>query len=174
MTQPIFQPEQFATEWASRICGRMAEVNIPTEEVEEMRTVIYAFTKTAVEELSKERKITLPYTDQLFEIDANQAHQIVELFLRGVNHTAKKLRDTGKPWDERKDILETLAWKLFNLAKLLVGFLYIPNPAMNNLLNNQKDLQLMMKQSADVLLQEELGGGQQKGGFPFNMPGRRF
>lgn len=172
MSTPLFQSEQLAAEWASRICDRLKDLNLPPEELEETRNIIYAFTKTAADELSRERKIQLPYTDQAFEVNAEQAHQIIELFLRGVNQVAKKLRDSGKPWEERKDLLEKLAWKLFNLSKLLVGFLHLPNPAMQNMLSTQKDIQLMMKQSADVLLQEELGDGPLNG-FPFNISGRR-
>lgn len=168
MNQQLFQPEQVASEWASRICDRLTDLNLPEDEMIEMRTIIYAFTKTAAEELSRETSITLPYTDKPLEVNPSLAHQIIELFIRGVNQTSKRLRDTGKPWDERKDILEVMAWKLFNLSKLLVGFLYIPNPALQNILTTQKDLQLMMKQSADVLLQEELTG-KKMGDFPFNM-----
>ncbi len=169
MTQPLFQSEQVAAEWASRICNRLQELNLPSDEIEETRSIIFAFTKVAADELSRERKVTLPYTDEIFEIDQKHAHQIIDLFLRGINHTSKKLRNTGKPWDERKTVMEALAWKLFNLSKLLVGFLYIPNPAMKSMLNSPKDLQLMMKQSSDMLLQEELGGGPANG-FPFNLP----
>jgi len=173
MTQPpLFHSEQLAAEWATRIAERMQEINVPTSEIEETRSIIFAFTKIAADELSKERAVKLPYTDQPFEVGPEQAHQIIDLFLRGVNHSAKKLRETGKSWDDRRPILEDMAFKLFNLAKLLVGFLYIPNPAFQNLLNNQKDLQLMMKQSTDALLQETLGG--QSPGFPLNMMPRRF
>ncbi|HEY9687794.1 MAG TPA: hypothetical protein V6C52_12540 [Coleofasciculaceae cyanobacterium] len=168
MNQQLFQPEHVASEWAARICDRLQELNLPDDELNEMRTIIYTFTKTAAEELTKEQQITLPYTDQTMGITPQLSHQIIELFIRGVNQTAKKLRETGKNWDDRKVILEVMAWKLFNLSKLLVGFLEIPNPALQSLLTNSKDLQLMMKQSADVLLQEELTG-KKMGDFPFNM-----
>jgi len=168
MTLSNFLPEHLASEWAIRICDRLKDLNLPEDELTEMRTIIYVFTKTAAEELAKESRISLPYTDKPLEIDAAQAHQIIELFLRGVNQTAKRLRDTGKPWDERKALLEVMAWKLFNLSKLLVGFLHIPNPALQSVLGTSKDLQLMMKQSADVLLQEELTG-KKASDFPFNM-----
>jgi hypothetical protein len=158
MTQPLFDSDQLATEWASRICSRLIELKVAETEVEETRIIIHAFTKTAAEELAKERSITLPYSPQPLNVGPEQAHEIIELFLRGVNHIAKKLRDRGQSWETRKPLMENLAWKLFNLAKLLVGFLYIPNPNMQNLLNSSKDLQLMMKQSADVLLEEELTG----------------
>ncbi len=165
--QGIFNPEQLAAEWANRVCTRLRDIKIPEDEVNEMYNIIYAFTKTAMSELMREKYVALPYTTEKFEIQPRQAHEIIELFLRGINQCAKKLRETGKSWDERKVLLETLAWKLFNLAKLLVGFMNVPNPAFQNLLKTPKDLQLMMKQSADSLLQEELTG-QKAGEFPFN------
>jgi hypothetical protein len=168
MTQPLFDSDKIATEWATRICGRLSDLGVTEAEIEETRVIIHAFTRTAADELSKEPSITLPYTPQRLDIQPESAHQVIELFLRGINHIAKKLRDTGKSWDERKPILENMAWKLFNLSKLLVGFLYIPGPGMQNLLSSPKDIQLMMKQSADALLEEEVNGG--RGGlFPFNM-----
>jgi hypothetical protein len=158
MTQPLFQSEQLAAEWASRICTRLQQIGVADDEVNETRNIIFAFTRIAAEELSKNRQVTLPYTDQPFMIEAKQAHQIIDLFLRGVNQVAKKLRDTGMDWDQRREHLETLAWKLFNLAKLLVGFLYIPNPDMPAGLNTEKDLQLMMKSSAEALFREQVNG----------------
>ncbi len=155
---PFFNSNQLATEWSNRICERLSEIGLPADEVEETRLIIHAFTKAAADELSKERSIPLPYSSKPFELNAEQAHEIIELFLRGVNHVAKKLRNSGKSWELRKPLLENIAWKIFNLAKLLVGFLHVPNPSMQNLLSNQKDLQLMMKQSADILLDEMMEG----------------
>jgi hypothetical protein len=158
MTQPLFHSEQLAAEWASRICNRLQDIGVPEDEVSETRNIIFAFTRIAAEELSKERKVKLPYTDQPFLLDAKQAHQIIDLFLRGVNQVAKKLRDSGMEWDERREHLETLAWKLFNLSKLLVGFMYIPNPDLPVGFNTDKDLQMVMKQSADALYREQVLG----------------
>jgi hypothetical protein len=158
MTQPLFHSEQLAAEWASRICQRLQEIGVAEDEVNETRNIIFAFTRIAAEELSKNRQISLPYTDQLFEIEPKQAHQIIDLFLRGVNLVSKKLRDTGMDWDQRREHLETLAWKIFNLAKLLVGFLYIPNPEMAAGFKTEKELQLMMKQSAEALFREQVNG----------------
>jgi|GEM_PF-1741281 len=158
MTQPLFHSEQLAAEWANRICNRMQEIGVPQDEVDETRNIIFAFTRIAAEELSKERNVKLPYTDKILVIETKHAHQIIDLFLRGVNHTAKKLRDTGMDWDQRKDHLEMLAWKLFNLSKLLVGFFYIPNPDLPKGLESEKDLQMMMKQSAEAIYREQVTG----------------
>lgn len=158
MTQPLFHSEQLAAEWASRICQRLQEIGVPEGEINETRNIIFAFTRIAAEELSKNRQVTLPYTDQVFEIEIKQAHQIIDLFLRGVNQVSKKLRDTGMSWDERREHLETIAWKIFNLSKLLVGFLYVPNPDLPTGLKTEKDLQLMMKQSAEALFREQVNG----------------
>lgn len=158
MSQPLFHSEQLAAEWASKICDRLASIGVPADEVEETRNIIFSFTRIAADELSKDRNVTLPYTDQPFIIEPAQAHLIIDLFLRGVNHSAKKLRDARLDWDRRKVILETLAWKLFNLAKLLVGFMHIPNPELPQGINGPKELQMLMKQSADVLLREETTG----------------
>jgi hypothetical protein len=158
MSQPFFQAEDLATEWASRICDRLAGLGVAEEEVDETRNIIFSFTRIAAEELCRDRKIYLPHNTEPFIIEARQAHQIIELFLRGVNHTTKKLRDTGLDWEVRRTHTETLAWKLFNLAKLLVGFLNMPDPGVSSGLHSDKELQLMMKQSADTLLREEISG----------------
>jgi hypothetical protein len=158
MSQPFFQSEDLATEWASRICDRLAGIGVPEDEVSETRNIIFSFTRIAADELCQDRKLVLPHSEQPFIIDAHHAHLIIELFLRGVNHTSKKLRDTGLDWETRRTHMETLAWKLFNLAKLLVGFLNVPDPNLSGSLNTEKDLQLMMKQSADTMLRETISG----------------
>lgn len=168
MQQALFNSEQLASEWAARICSRLEQIGVVGDELEETRIIIQVFTKTAADELSREQAITLPYTSEPLILTAEQGHQIIELFLRGVNHVAKRLRSSGRSWEERKPLLENVAWKLFNLAKLLVGFLYIPNPAMQSLLSNAKDMQLMMKQSADTLL-DELTGDRPAGSLPFSI-----
>jgi len=150
--------EELATQWAERICGRLAEMGVPKDEVQETHNIIFSFTRIAAGELSQDRQVHLPHSAEPFTINTQQAHQVIDLFLRGVNHTSKKLRDTGLDWDVRRKHLETLAWKLFNLAKLLVGFLNMPDPAVASGLHSDKDLQVMMKQSADNLLREELNG----------------
>jgi hypothetical protein len=154
MSAPIFDAEQLSNEWSSKICKRLKELGVNADELNETDIIIRAFTKTAVTELSDSRTVTLPYSDTPMVIEADHAHQIIDLFLRGVNQVAKKLRSTGKPWSERKVLLEMVAWKIFNLAKLLVGFLYIPNPELNTVMKNTRDLQLMMKQTANTLLEE--------------------
>lgn len=167
LQQSNFKPEQLATEWSGRIAERMKEIGVPPLEVEETRNIVMAFTRTAASELLKDPRINPPYTSEFFELTPAHAHQIIELFLRGVNYVAKKLRDSGKEWEDRKQILEDMAFKLFNLSKLLVAFTVIPNPSISNLLNSPKDLQLMMRQSADVLLEEVLTG-RKGGGLPFD------
>ncbi|WP_303674007.1 hypothetical protein [Vampirovibrio chlorellavorus] len=158
MSQPLFHSEQVAAEWASRICDRLDKVGVPREEIEETRNIIFAFTRIAADELSKDRTVKLPYTDNVVTVDATTAHQIIDLFLRGINHCAKKLRDSRLDWERRKAILETLAWKLFNLSKIMIGLLQYPPENLPMPLQDPKDLQLMMKQSADVLLREETTG----------------
>lgn len=158
MSQPFFPSEELATEWASRICDRLADIGVPEEEVSETRNIIFSFTRIASDELSTERTVPLPHSDKPYVIDARSAYLIIELFLRGVNHTSKKLRDTGLDWDVRRVHMETLAWKLFNLAKLMVGFLHIPDPNTPTGMNSEKELQMLMKQSADNMLREALTG----------------
>jgi hypothetical protein len=164
-----FEPEQIAAEWATRVCDRMRDVGIPDDEIVETRAVIQAFTKTAAEQLAQDPHISVPYSAEVLTLDASQAHLVIELFLRGVNHSAKQLRLAGKSWEDRKRILEVLAWKLFNLAKLLVAFLHMPNDQLANVLSNPKDLQLMMRQSADVLVKQEITGNF-GGPLPFDFP----
>jgi len=158
MNQPFFQADDLANEWASRICARLEKSGVTPEELSETRNIIFSFTRTAVSELEREPEVYLPHSETPFKIEAKDAHMIIELFLRGVHHCARKLRDTTLDWDVRRGHLETLAWKLFNLAKLLVGFLNIPDPNVQSHLHSHKDLQMMMKQSADTMLREELSG----------------
>lgn len=169
MTQPLFDSEQLAAEWATRICTRLQEINVPEHEVEETRNVIFAFTRIAADEMSRDRTVKLPYSTETFQLDAKQAHQIIDLFLRGVNMVAKKLRDDGLSWDQRREHLERFAWKLFNLAKLLVGFLYIPNPDLPVPLSSEKDLHLLLRQSVETLYREQVMGVQGVQ-LPVNMP----
>jgi hypothetical protein len=91
MSQPFFPSEELATEWASRICDRLADIGVPEEEVSETRNIIFSFTRIASDELSTERTVPLPHSDKPYVIDARSAYLIIELFLRGVNHTSKKL-----------------------------------------------------------------------------------
>lgn len=166
MSQPLFDSEQLAAEWASRICDRLSEIGVTKDEIEETRNIIFTFTRIAADELSKERQIKLPHTETPFMVEATHAHQIIDLFLRGVNHTSKKLRDSRMDWDRRKVIMEALAWKLFSTAKLLVGFMHVPNPNVpSSMTKGPKELQMLMKQSADTLLKEEISGIQ-PGGMP--------
>ncbi len=158
MSEPFFQAEDLANEWASRICDRLSGMGVAETEVTETRTIIFTFTRIAAQELCDHRDIALPQSSEPFVIEAQHAHQIIELFLRGINQITKKLRDTGLDWPVRREHTERLAWKLFNLAKLLVGLLHRPNPQLASGFNSEKDLQLIMKQTADNLLQEELGG----------------
>lgn len=157
-------------EWAGRLHERLAELGLPKEELEETRFIIYSFAKTAADELSRDRTIPLSYTEQPLEVDAEKALMIIELFLRGVYQSAQQLRETGRPWNERRPMLETLAWKLFSVAKLLVGFWYIPHTPVQPLLKTQEDLQTLLSQSTSVLVEEELTQSF-PAGLPFDLPG---
>jgi hypothetical protein len=154
MTASLFDAETLASEWTERICQRLREIGVGVDELRETQIIIHTFTKTAVIELSRDRVVKLPYSPDPMIIEVEQAHQIIDLFLRGVNQVSKNLRNSGKTWSERKVILEAVAWKIFNLAKLLVAFLTVPNPELASVLKNSRDLQLMMKQSVGNLLEE--------------------
>lgn len=158
MSKTLFPPESFASEWADKICKRLSDIGVAGEELAEIRVIIFNFTRIAVEELSANRKLELPHTKQVFEIDEKSGQQIIEVFLRSLTHTAKKLRDSGKSWEERKNILESLAWKLFNLAKILVSFLYIPSPEKGLNLKTEKEVQVLMKQASDAIYKEQVEG----------------
>lgn len=170
MTQPLLPSEKLAAEWATRLCDRLAELNLSVEEIEETRHIIYNFTKTAADELSNDRQIPLSYSDKPLEVDPEKGLMIIELFLRGIFQSSQSLRDSGKPWLERRPMLETLAWKLFSLSKLLVGFWYVPHAPMHPLLKTQEDLQALLKESVNVLVKEELSGINITQ-LPFNLPG---
>ncbi|MGE0201438.1 MAG: hypothetical protein AB7P76_10775 [Candidatus Melainabacteria bacterium] len=145
-----------ANEWSSRITSRMRDMGVADEEINEILRVVYSFVKTAVDIMQKEPYIQLPYTDQAVPLDAEKAHEILDLFLRGVNQCAKRLRDKKLPWETRKRILEEVSWKIFNLAKLLVGSKYAPNPSAPIPITQDVDLKVMMKHSAKELLDVEL------------------
>lgn len=156
-------------EWANRLHDKLAENGLPQMELEETRFIIYSFTKTAADELFRERYIPLSYSEQPLELDAEKALMVIDLFLRGVFQSAQKLRETGKSWEERKPMLESLAWKLFSVAKLLVGFWYVPHAPVQPLLKTQADLQMLLSQSASVLIEEELTQTSSQG-LPFDLP----
>jgi hypothetical protein len=169
MTQSLLPSEQLATEWSNRLCERLTELGLPEREIEETRFIVYRFTKTAADELSREKSIPLSYTAEALEIDLEKALLIIELFLRGVFQSAQQLRESGKSWEERRPMLETLAWKLFGVAKLLVGFWYIPHAPIQPLLKSQADLQALLKQSTNVLVEEALTETASSS-LPFDLP----
>lgn len=153
------EPETIAHEWATRIGERMRALNLAEDEVLENTRVIQSFCKTAVEMLKEDPTIKLPYNNEVLQLDDGTGHLIIDLFLRGINQSVRLLRMGNDSWESRKNILESsLSWKIFNLAKLLVGLKLAPNPAFNGLLSQDKDLKLMMKHSTDELLRKELGG----------------
>lgn len=170
MTQSLLPSEQLATEWSNRLCERLEGLGLSDEEIEETRFIVYRFTKTAADELSREHSIPLSYTEEALEIDLEKALLIIELFLRGVFQSAQQLRETGKAWEERRPMLESLAWKLFGVAKLLVGFWYIPHAPIQPLLQTQADLQTLLKQSTSVLVEEALTESVSNP-LPFDLPG---
>lgn len=150
--------EQLAGEWASRIEGRLRDIGVPDNEVTENVHIIHTFTRIATEILVKDPKVELPYAKQTFTLQPEHVHQIIELFLRGVNQVAKRLRDSGRPWEDRKEVLEQVSWKIFNLAKVLVAVQNMPAPVFKNVLKNHTDLKTMMKHSAEELLRKHLAG----------------
>lgn len=150
------QPEQMAEEWATRVTERMRKMNVAEEEITEVHQIIHSFTKTAVDLIREEPSIDLPYSEQGLPLDNEKAHLVIDLFLRGVNQTAKRLRDKGKPWEQRKPVIEQMAWKIFNLSKLLVGLKHIPNPAFKGILKHDRDLKIMMKHSTEELIRKDL------------------
>jgi hypothetical protein len=165
LTKELFPPEAFATEWADKICNRLSQIGVAGEELVELRVIIFNFTRIAIEEMSANRQVEIPHSTKPFEIDETSGQQIIELFLRGLTNTAKKLRSSGKSWEDRKDLLEKLAWKLFNLAKILVSLLYIPSPKLGMSIQTEKEIQTLMKQSSEALYREQVEGISAK--FPF-------
>lgn len=151
------KPEDVAEQWAGRIRERMeSSGNFDPEEVDELFNVIKSFTKTAVELLQEEPVARVPNSETALELNDDQAHLVIELFLRGVNQVAKRLRDKGLPWEQRRDILESLSWKIFNLSKLLIGLQNQSNQPFQQVLKSSHDLKTMMKHSAEELLTQEL------------------
>ena len=55
-------------------------------------------------------------------------------------------------------ILEEVAWKVFNLAKLLVALKIEPNQHLGEMFKTHGDLKTMMKASAEEVLQNEVPG----------------
>ena len=150
--------QQLADEWSGRIGERLRQIGVPEEELNENVHIIHTFTRIATEVLVKEPRVELAYNKQAFELSSEHVHQIIELFLRGVNQVAKRLRGMGKPWGERKDIIEQVSWKIFNLAKMLVAIQNVPAPVFKNVLKNHEDLKTMMKHSAEELLRRHIAG----------------
>ena len=151
-------PEQLATDWSSRVGTRLRQLGIPEQEVIENVHIIQTFTRIGAEELLKDPRVALPYDGKLFVMTPEHVHQIIELFLRGVNQVAKRLRDSGMPWEKRKGIIEEISWKIFNLAKLLVAVQNMPAPAFRHILQSRNDLKFLMKHSAAEMVRKLLAG----------------
>ncbi|MEB3287809.1 MAG: hypothetical protein VKJ04_09925 [Vampirovibrionales bacterium] len=157
---PVFQnvvPQELASQWASRIGARMREMGIPEEEVVENVNIIESFCKTAAEILQKEPDVVLPNREPI-PLDDERAHLVVDLFLRGVNQASSQMRRDGIGWERRKVLLETIAWRIFNLSKLLVGLQLDPVPTFQDVLKQDKDLKMMMRHSTDELIRQAIAG----------------
>lgn len=148
--------ENIALEWATRITDRMKELSLPEEEISENRQIIYSFCITAVELLQQEPNLKLPSNDKVCPLSDDKAHLIIDLFLRGVNQAANHLRKLKTDWETRKERVENISWKIFNLAKLLVALQLDPVPMFHDLLKQDKDLKIMMKHGTDELIRQML------------------
>ena len=160
-------PEKLAGEWSARLGQRLRQIGIAEAEVEESVHIIHTFTRIGTEVLIREPEIKLPYGSQTFVLAPEHVHQIIELFLRGVNQIAKRLRDSGMPWDQRKLVIEEVSWKIFNLAKLLVAVQNRPAPVFRHVIKTHGDLKFLMKHSADDLLRKHQSG-EPDGPFQFD------
>lgn len=158
MSVQDLNPKELADLWSQRVADRMRDLNLPEEEVNENYLVIHSFVFKAADLIKNEPVIKVPYSDDVIPIDGERAQLIIDLFLRGVNHVSKRLRDSGKPWDERKTLLEDLAWKVYNLAKLLVALQIKPNKHLGEMFKSHGDLKTMMKASAEEVLTNEVPG----------------
>ena len=149
--------EELAEQWAVRIRERMeTSPEFSADEVDEIFYITKCFAKTAVDLLKEDPTARVPNAPEPVPLDDDTAHLVIELFLRGVNQIAKRLREKGLEWDQRKEILEGMSWKIFNLAKLLVGLQNQKGQPMEQLMQSARDLKVMMKHSAEELLKQEL------------------
>ncbi len=147
--------KELSEQWASRMRDRMTQLGIPDDEVTELHRIIRNFTKTSTEILIEDKVLKLPYTEETPELTDDMVHTIIEIFLRGVNQASKFYRGMGLSWEDRKPRIENMGWKIFNLAKLLVGHQLIPNPILTHQFKERGDLKIMMKHSVRELLKTE-------------------
>ena len=151
--------EQVAAEWVARMREKMGESGkVPEAEIDEMCGVAKAFTLTAAQLLKDDPSIQIPNTSNVIVFNDYRAHMVIELFLRGINQSVKRLKERGMDWEARKVFLEGLSWKMYNLAKLLVGMQLTKDQPLNHMMKTPRDLKLMMKHSAEELLNQELQG----------------
>lgn len=149
-------PEQVAAEWAERVGGRMQDLGLPEEEIRDIVRVIRAFIRIGVEQLVADPMVSMPNGQDKNMLNNEQALQVIDLFLRGVNQTVKRLQPFQLPAAQRNDILEEVAWKLFNLAKMLMALRSDTTGIFPEILSSDKDLKTMMRQSTEEILKQEL------------------
>ncbi len=162
MTLEELHAEELAREWTTRVVDRMKASGIAEEEIEETAFIIYQLIQVAVNALKNEPVVKLPKVKQELVLDKEKAFLVLDLFIRGISHMARILRDVDQPapisWDQRKQILEKLAWETFILSRVLVGSYYLPVSA-NNLLKTEGDLRVVMNQSGVEILKRHLPKG---------------
>jgi hypothetical protein len=162
MTLEDLQAEELAREWTMRVVARMKDSGLPEEEMDETAFIIFQLTQVAVNALKADPVIKIPKVKQELTVDGEQALLVLDLFIRGVSSMAKVLRDIDEPakipWDDRKVILEQVAWETFIMAKVLVAGFYLPTP-INNSLKAEGDLRVVMNQSILEILKPHLPKG---------------
>jgi len=170
MSLPLILPaEDVAHEWSTRLHDKLQALGLSAQELEETRLIVYHFTVIFIQEVSKDPVIVLTYSSETLLADAEKTLMMLDLFLRAVFYASQTLRAMRKPWQSRKVILENLAFKLFNVLKLLIGFWYVPHPTIQPLLKTQRDLETLLQQTVQILLDEELKQ-ESDISLPFDLP----
>lgn len=177
MAVNTINPTAFAQQWADKVAERMRQAGVNETDIEETATILRSFVKTGVEILIKDPTVKLPTLEQdldryklsdgqdlsqllqqrePFELTVVHINQVTDLFVRTVNHMAKTLRAHNFPWEARKDILEKASWETFNLSKVLVTLVSMPNSRFRKLENPQVFQYEMLQRGTDEILAKYL------------------
>lgn len=163
MSLEELNPDTMAREWSTRVVSRMTEAGMPKAEVNETGFIIHQLVKTAAKALKDNPKLGLPEQDVELPLDKQKALLVLDLFIRSISSMAKTIRNLDLPepmaLKERSELLEKMAWETFEMAKLLVASLYLPNSPFKESLNNESDLHILMRQSMKEILRNHLPKG---------------
>jgi hypothetical protein len=147
-------PEAVAETWTTKIGNIYRRNGMPEDELAENIEIIRAFSRVAVELAKQEPTYDIPELKVTVTLTPELVEELIDYFLRGSNFCAKCLRDTQKPWEERRELLEKLGPFLFNMARTMLALKQSPNDLSKQMFKSERDYHLAIRESASELLRK--------------------